>query len=174
MSNYNSLSTFLASRAGKRFYNFAYCWGACLVILGAVFKIAHMPYDNLLLMVGLFTEVTIFFISGFEEPAREYKWERIFPALNRKKGEPAAAAGIPGLDGMVSEGYLEEVKRLEANVSALNAAYEKQLEKVTGCADAVDPATFSSLQAHTRQLAENVERLNRQYEKLLGAMNVKS
>ena len=78
------LSKFLSSRTGKRFYNLCYCWGACLVILGAVFKIAHMPYDNLLLMIGLFTEVFIFFISGFDEPAREYKWERVFPLLNDK------------------------------------------------------------------------------------------
>ena len=35
------LSKFLSSRTGKRFYNLCYCWGACLVILGAVFKIAH-------------------------------------------------------------------------------------------------------------------------------------
>ena len=49
------LSKFLSSRTGKRFYNLCYCWGACLVILGAVFKIAHMPYDNLFLMIGLFT-----------------------------------------------------------------------------------------------------------------------
>ena len=76
------LSKFFSSRTGKRFYNLCYCWGACLVILGAVFKIAHMPYDNLLLMIGLFTEVFIFFISGFDEPAREYKWERVFPLLN--------------------------------------------------------------------------------------------
>ena len=46
------LSKFLSSRTGKRFYNLCYCWGACLVILGAVFKIAHMPYDNLFLMIG--------------------------------------------------------------------------------------------------------------------------
>lgn len=72
------LSKFLSSRTGKRFYNLCYCWGACLVILGAVFKIAHMPYDNLLLMIGLFTEVFIFFISGFDEPAREYKGKECF------------------------------------------------------------------------------------------------
>lgn len=57
------LMKFLKSSAGRKFYNFAYCWGACLVILGAVFKIAHMPFDSVLLMVGLFTEVFIFFIS---------------------------------------------------------------------------------------------------------------
>lgn len=62
------LMKFLKSSAGRKFYNFAYCWGACLVILGAVFKIAHMPFDSVLLMVGLFTEVFIFFISGFDNP----------------------------------------------------------------------------------------------------------
>ena len=61
-----SLRSFLSSRTGKNFYNICYCWGACLVILGAVLKIMHAPYDNLFLMIGLFTEVFIFFISGFD------------------------------------------------------------------------------------------------------------
>ena len=88
------LSKFLSSRTGKRFYNLCYCWGACLVILGAVFKIAHMPYDNLFLMIGLFTEVFIFFISGFDEPAREYKWERVFPLLNDKNANINPHTGV--------------------------------------------------------------------------------
>ena len=75
------LMKFLKSSAGRKFYNFAYCWGACLVILGAVFKIAHMPFDSILLMVGLFTEVFIFFISGFDTPDEPYRWEKIVPEL---------------------------------------------------------------------------------------------
>lgn len=79
-----SLKSFLSSRAGKNFYNVCYCWGACLVILGAVMKIMHAPYDNVFLMIGLCTEVFIFFISAFDEPSREYKWDRVYPVLNDK------------------------------------------------------------------------------------------
>ena len=79
-----SLKSFLSSRTGKNFYNVCYCWGACLVILGAVMKIMHAPYDNVFLMIGLCTEVFIFFISAFDEPSREYKWDRVYPVLNDK------------------------------------------------------------------------------------------
>ena len=125
------LRNFLSSKNGKRFYNVAYCWGACLVILGAVFKIAHMPYDNILLMVGLFTEVFIFFISGFDEPPTEYKWERVFPEL--KEGKSVANSRKISVDEELSARYTAQMQRLEENVAQLNAAYEKQLKQVEGC-----------------------------------------
>ena len=43
-----SLRNFLSSRTGKRFYNFCYCWGAYLVILGAFSKIGDLRYGNML------------------------------------------------------------------------------------------------------------------------------
>ena len=76
-----SLQKFLSSRKGRRFYNFAYCWGACMVIAGALFKIMHLPFDNLLLLLGMGVEIFIFFISGFDIPSAEYRWERVFPEL---------------------------------------------------------------------------------------------
>ena len=42
-----SLRNFLSSRTGKRFYNFSYCWGACLVILGAISNIGDFPIGNI-------------------------------------------------------------------------------------------------------------------------------
>ena len=123
------LSKFLSSRTGKRFYNLCYCWGACLVILGAVFKIAHMPYDNLLLMIGLFTEVFIFFISGFDEPAREYKWERVFPLLNDKN--EAQIKGMTehakSLNDMNSEELKKEMEKMAAYIELLNKQYSQML-----------------------------------------------
>lgn len=178
-----SLQKFLSSRAGKRFYNFAYCWGACLVILGAVFKIAHFPYDNVFLMIGLVTEVTIFFISGFDEPAREYKWERIFPDLNKKD------AGLKGKDGVLhvtpqdimSARYAEELKELETNASELNKAYKRQLEEVNSCAGTLKPETamnlehgMAGLEQSLRQLTDNVNRLNQKYSRMLEAMGTQS
>ena len=174
-----SLQKFLASRTGKRLYNFCYCWGACLVILGAVSKIAHFPYDNLFLMIGLITEVFIFFISGFDEPAREYKWERVFPILNNKNAnvDPKITAvnfNVPELDTTAGEHYKKEMARLEENIKKLNEAYEAQLKQVNMQVEKLNCAKQPDLNAGTRQMAEYIELLNRQYKQMLDALNVKT
>jgi len=48
--------------------NYAYSWGASIVILGALFKLTHMPGANFWLFLGMGTEVLVFFISGFDRP----------------------------------------------------------------------------------------------------------
>jgi hypothetical protein len=40
---------FLASDKGKRELNFIYSWGAAVVILGAMFKLLHLPYGDWML-----------------------------------------------------------------------------------------------------------------------------
>ncbi|MDH6353820.1 archaellum component FlaC [Dysgonomonas sp. PH5-45] len=80
----NSLETFLGSEKGKRFFNIFYSIGASVVIVGALFKINHWRGGTEILMIGMIAEAVIFFISAFDLPAREYKWDRIFPRLNRK------------------------------------------------------------------------------------------
>jgi uncharacterized protein YoxC len=39
--------------------------GAAVVIVGALFKILHWPYANILLIVGMFTEAAIFLIYAY-------------------------------------------------------------------------------------------------------------
>ena len=39
---------YLASEKGKRVLNFCYSWGASIVIIGALFKLLHLPYGCLL------------------------------------------------------------------------------------------------------------------------------
>lgn len=166
-----TLQSFLSSRTGKRFYNFCYCWGACLVILGAVSKIAYLPYSNVFLMVGLITEVLIFFISGFDEPSREYKWERVFPILNDKNANinplVAAANFNASSTGATSPSAKEDIARMEANIKKLNEAYEKQLEALKGMQQ-------TDLSKNMEQMAEYIELLNKQYKQMLDALNVKT
>ena len=66
---------FLSSERGKRVLNFLYSWGASIVILGALFKLLHIPYANQILFVAMITESIVFFISAFEHPNKEYHWE---------------------------------------------------------------------------------------------------
>jgi len=61
------LQKWLDSPSGQVFMNYTYSWGAAVVILGALFKLTHIPGANLMLFIGMGTEVFVFFISGFEK-----------------------------------------------------------------------------------------------------------
>ena len=53
---------------GQTFLNYAYSWGASVVILGTLFKLTHLPGANLMLYLGMGTEVVVFFLSAFDRP----------------------------------------------------------------------------------------------------------
>ena len=62
------LQKWLDSVPGQTFMNYAYSWGASIVILGALFKLTHLPGANTMLFLGMGTEVLVFFIAGFDRP----------------------------------------------------------------------------------------------------------
>jgi gliding motility-associated protein GldL len=94
----NRIEMFLSSERGKRVLNFLYSWGAAIVIIGALFKLLHLPYANQILFVAMITEACVFFISGFERPGNEYHWEEVFPVLSSKNplDRPDFTAGSGG------------------------------------------------------------------------------
>lgn len=63
------IQDWIESVPGQTFLNYAYSWGAAVVILGALFKLTHIPGANAMLFIGMGTEVLVFFISGFDRPA---------------------------------------------------------------------------------------------------------
>lgn len=62
------LQKWMDSVAGQTFMNYAYSWGAAIVILGTLFKLTHLNGANLMLFIGMGTEVFVFFISAFDRP----------------------------------------------------------------------------------------------------------
>ena len=62
------------SRASKKLMNMVYGLGAAIVILGALFKIMHWPFGNLMLIIGLITESIVFTVSAFEPVDDELDW----------------------------------------------------------------------------------------------------
>ena len=62
------LQRWMDSVPGQTFLNYAYSWGAAIVILGALFKLTHIAGANIMLFIGMGTEVFVFFISGFDRP----------------------------------------------------------------------------------------------------------
>ena len=77
----NRLEKFLQTERGKRFLNFAYSFGAAIVILGAMFKLLYLPFGNLMLAIGMITEIGVFILSAFDTPVKDYNWEEVFPVL---------------------------------------------------------------------------------------------
>lgn len=86
--NRNKIEQFLQWEGGQRLFNFAYSIGAAIVILGALFKILHMPGGNTLLMIGMGTEVLMFILTAFDRPPKEYHWEEVYPQLLDRQGQP--------------------------------------------------------------------------------------
>ena len=62
------LQKWMDSVPGQTFLNYAYSWGASVVILGTLFKLTHLPGANLMLFAGMGTEVFVFFLSAFDRP----------------------------------------------------------------------------------------------------------
>lgn len=70
-SKYNivyRLQKWMDSVPGQTFLNYAYSWGASIVIFGTLCKLTHLPGANFWLFLGMGTEVFVFFISAFDRP----------------------------------------------------------------------------------------------------------
>ena len=62
------LQKWMDSVPGQTFLNYAYRWGASVGILGTRYKLTHLPGANLMLYLGMGTEVVVFFLSAFDRP----------------------------------------------------------------------------------------------------------
>lgn len=77
-----------ASPKTKRFIGAIYSLGASVVIIGAMFKILHLPGASITLGLGMVTEAFLFFIGVFDKPLPEYHWHNVFPQLLKEEAEP--------------------------------------------------------------------------------------
>lgn len=82
------LQRWMDSKIGQTFLNYAYSWGASVVILGTLFKLTHLPGANLMLFIGMGTEVVVFFLSAFDRPFEKGADDTETPAT-----QPGAAVG---------------------------------------------------------------------------------
>lgn len=96
------LQKWMDSVPGQTFLNYAYSWGASVVILGTLFKLTHLPGANIMLFAGMGTEVFVFFISAFDRPFDKTQEGRDLPThideeeIDREETEAEAAynAGV--------------------------------------------------------------------------------
>lgn len=130
-SKYNlvyRLQKWMDTVAGQTFLNYTYSWGASVVILGALFKLTHLPGANVMLFIGMGTEVFVFFISAFDRPFDKTAEGREMPThlteeflasgkVQYTAAEEAAAEQEEQAESGAAPQGVEGVRRAAASVS---------------------------------------------------------
>ena len=89
------LQKWMDSVPGQTFLNYAYSWGAAVVILGTLFKLTHLPGANLMLYLGMGTEVVVFFLSAFDRPFDKTADGMDLPTHLNQEVEGTVVTGTP-------------------------------------------------------------------------------
>jgi gliding motility-associated protein GldL len=118
------LAELTQSSGWKKFMAKLYGWGAAVVIVGALFKIQHLPGAGIMLTVGLVIEALIFFFSAFEPLHEELDWTLVYPELA----------------GMTDPDTLEDMKEVSKSTGAL-----ERFDDLMGGLGGIDPSIVKSL-----------------------------
>ena len=154
----------------KKTMNFTYGMGAAVVIVGALFKIEHLPGASILLKVGLITEAFIFALSAFEPVDHELDWSLVYPELaggqakdKTKKEEAKDAQGLLSqkLDTMLKEAKID---------GQLMESLGSSIRNFEGAAKAISPTVDSVVS--TKKYAEEMTKAAAQLETLNGLYQV--
>lgn len=114
------LQHWMDSVPGQTFLNYAYSWGASIVILGALFKLTHIPGGNFMLFIGMGTEVVVFFLSAFDRPFDKAEIGKELPHDYETDEEIAAKLGLD--DEEDDDEQAESAETADAAVPAPAAA----------------------------------------------------
>lgn len=150
---------------------YVYGWGACAVIIGALFKIMHFPGAGAILTVGMLVEAFIFFISAFEPMMEHYDWARVYPVLGKnhsdweksdKNAKKNSAAMVPSVDGggNVAVTTVSGNIDLGLEVSDLNRLKEG-INKIADTAD-----HFAGIAVDAPMVAQKIAKVSASFEEL--------
>ena len=123
-----------------------YGWGASVVILGALFKILHLPGANIMLILGMGIESLIFFFSAFEPLHVEYNWALVYPEL-------ATGTDIE-LEENEKKSRREKKQQVKSDSLTPTQALDKMLEEAK-----IGPELMESLASGMRNLSDNAHKL---------------
>jgi len=161
----------MANKKGKIKFNLTF-WGALAaapVIMGALFKILHLPGAQPMLIVGMTLEALLFVASAFQPQYEEDDWSRVYPELNtdnspvtiEERQAQLAGGGSSGstaaLDKMLSQANITPemvmnlgngLKTFGDKVNAISNVANASLN-ITGLSDGIQKATDSVTQLAT-------------------------
>ncbi len=144
-----------------------YGWGAAVVILGALFKIEHLPGASVMLMAGLGMEAIIFFFSAFEKPYVEHDWSLVYPELAHMEDPNSAKRPAQQLDDALEKAKIDN-ELIESLNDGLRSFGEsaKQLNETVAAASGI-----SEYNSQIQEGVKNMNALNSLYELQLQASN---
>ena len=154
-----------------RWYKFMmpklYGWGAAIVILGALFKIEHLPFASEMLIVGLGMEAIIFFFSAFEKQHMEPDWSLVYPELAHMNDPNSTKRPAQQLDDALAKAKIDNelIESLNEGLRSFGESAKKLNETV---------AAASGTSEYNDQIQEgvkNMNALNSLYELQLQASN---
>lgn len=103
------LQHWMDSVPGQTFLNYAYSWGAAIVILGALFKLTHLPGGNIMLFLGMGTEALVFFLAAFDRPFDKKEIGKELPKDFETDEEIERAEGLTvAQETAMTEEFVEE------------------------------------------------------------------
>ena len=142
----NFIDRLVRSNTYKNIMAKLYGWGAAVVIFGALFKILHLPGANIMLIIGMGTEVAIFFFSAFEPLHVEYNWALVYPEL-------ATGSDIE-LEESEKKSRREKKQQVKSDSMTPTQALDKMLEEAK-----IGPELMESLASGMRNLSDNAHKL---------------
>ena len=180
-----SIAFFFETKKGKYVKNLIIGLGASVVLIGALFKLEHLPGASIMLSVGLITEAFLFFLMGVLPPHKEYYWERYYPNLDEnpeveayKKNThftpPAQPLGAGGGSGSGSgitahmDKFLEDAEIKPELFSSLKSNFEKFGTTVSQMSDISNVAAATG--KFTQSANEAAEQLGQMKETFSGAV----
>ena len=144
-----------------------YGWGAAVVILGALFKIEHLPFASEMLIVGLSLEAIIFFFSAFEKPPTETDWSLVYPELAHMEDPNSAKRPAQQLDDALAKAKIDNelIESLNEGLRSFGDSARQLNETVTAASG------ISEYNSQIQEGVKNMNALNSLYELQLQTSN---
>lgn len=124
--------------------NTVYSLGASVVILGAMFKILHLPGAGAMLGLGLTVEAIIFLIFAFEKPNIDPDWSLVYPELAGMDGHSIQKKAVGANGGSITQGLdkmLEDAKVGPELIQSLGVGLRTFGDKVSAISNVADAST---------------------------------
>lgn len=134
------LQHWMDSVPGQTFLNYAYSWGASIVILGALFKLTHLPGGNFMLFMGMGTEVVVFFLSAFDRPFDKDEIGKELPHDYETDEEIAARLGLTDDDDEADDTDEDTIEDTTADEAVSQPAAQPAAEPAATQPAAAQPA----------------------------------
>lgn len=138
------LQHWMDSVPGQTFLNYAYSWGASIVILGALFKLTHLPGGNFMLFMGMGTEVVVFFLSAFDRPFDKEEIGKELPHDYETDEEIAARLGLTDDDEEADDTDEDTIEDTTADEAVSQPAAQPAAAQPAAVQPATQPAAAAA------------------------------